>query len=737
MAVSWDPTPGTYRLTAADELAKGLEERLNGPLIAALKKVALPCLVAQASARVRQPADCPEGLSPALGGELAAALGAASGSLEINLAPHPAAVRELLLAAIAEDLETADRRVLVLGLDGLDWDLVIPWVEAGRMPNLNRLMRAGSWGTMETLVPTLSPLIWTTAATGVAPDRHGILDFVEKEPTRGILLPVTGRNRKVPAVWNLASALGRTVGVVGWWATWPAEKVRGMMVTDRLYYTLTQGISEAVFRQDPPELVSPGERTAEITALRDRAVEETDWRAVRYFMDVPEHRFATAVTENRGMEDPVDGFRRILASTRTYLGAGLQLAAEKPDLLMVYLEGTDTIGHLLAPYMPPPTLEVDPESAATYIKAVPKYFEIVDRWIGRFLEHYPLSEAAVVVVSDHGFKWDEDRPRGLSGTAGPTAPLWHETDAIFVVAGRGIERRGRIAASEASVYDVAPTVMALLGLPAGAGWPGSVLPGTGDPALEPIDYQPLVPPASYRPRFSGDDVPVDPEFIAKLRSLGYLGGGEGEPAAEPIATSDPRSSSPAAVDTASATRGQLNNLAVVKINQKEYEEGERLLRQAIELSPEYPSPHYNLRRIYMETGRYDDADRELWIAVSKGLRDPERTIDRAAADYDNLDLQQRTVSLLSEAIRRYADHEPFWVHLLVARIRLDQCGEGLETGAEAAKKFPASAPVHAFYGLLAGCAGDVATARRAIERSLAINPDQARLRQTLAGLPAG
>ena len=736
VTVRWDPAPGSYSLSVGDDLTQGFEDRVKDPVIATLEQVELRCLVARPST-LDPPADddCPDDLSPILSRELASTLDAAEENLQVDLTPDPSAVRELLLATLEEDLKAPKRRTLVLGLDGFDWDLVMPWVDSGKMPNLKRLMRAGTWGTMETLVPTLSPLIWTTVATGVSPDRHGILDFVEKEPSRDILLPITGRNRLVPAVWNLASALGRTVGVVGWWATWPAEKVRGVMVTDRLYYTLTQGISETVFRQDPPEMVFPEERTEEITELRDRAVEETDWRAVRYFMDVPENQFATAVAENNGMEDPVDGFRRILASSRTYLGAGLKLAAEKPDLLMVYLEGTDTIGHLLAPYMPPPVLDIDPARAATYVKAVPKYFEIVDRWIGRFLEHYPLSEAAVVVVSDHGFKWQEGRPRGLSGTAGPTAPLWHETDAVFVVAGQGVERRGRIAASEASVYDVAPTIMALLGLPAGAGWPGSVLPGTGDPALTPIDYLPLVPPTSYRPQLAGDDIPIDPEFIAKLRSLGYLGGGESGTAAETGAATTTPSTSAAPVDTSSATRGQLNNLAVVKINQKDYAEGERLLRRAIELSPEYPSPHYNLRRIYMETERYDDADRELWLAVSKGLRDPERTIDRAAADYETLDLQGRTVPLLTEALQRFPDHEPFWVHLLVARIRLDQCSEGLEVGAEASAKFPDSAPVHAFYGLLAGCDGDVATARVALERSLAINPDQAKLRRMLDEMP--
>ncbi|MCP3957268.1 MAG: hypothetical protein GY719_05395 [bacterium] len=743
VSVGWDPAPGTYRLSATEDLVTGLGDRAATPIVAVIQEVPLRCLVPETLADTTVgEEECPPDLVPTLAGQIASVIGAEAASLEVTLAPDPTAVRELLLATIAEEFGPPDTRVLVLALDGLDWDFVLPWVRAGDMPNLARLMDAGTWGRMETLVPTLSPLIWTTVATGVSPDRHGILDFVEKEPTRGILLPVTGRSRKVPAVWNLASAFGRSVGVVGWWASWPAERVRGTVVTDRLYYTLTQGISEAVFRSDPPEMVFPAERTAEIAALRDRAVKETDWQAVQYFMNIPEQQFIDAVAANRGMEDPVDGFRRILASTRTYLGAGLQLAGEKPDLLMVYLEGTDTLGHLLAPYMPPPTLDVDPAEAAVYVEAVPKYFQIVDRWIGRFLEHYPLSETAVLVVSDHGFKWTESRPRGLSGTAGPTAPLWHETDAVFVAAGRGIERRGELPRSgsandpPASIYDVAPTVLALLGLPAGAGWEGSVLPGCPSPELQPIDYEPLVPPSSYQPQLADDATPVDPEFIAKLRSLGYLGGAPGS-APSPPAAAPSNDDEHAALDTSSATRGQLNNLAVVKINQKEYAEAERLLLQAIGLSPEYPSPHYNLRRIYMETQRYDDADRELWTAVSKGLRDPERTLDQAAKDYDDLDLQERSVALLTRAIERFPDHEPFWVHLLVVRIRLDQCVEGLELGRRGVVRFPGSAPVHAFHGLAAGCAGDLGTARSALERSLEINPDQEKLRRTLANLPPG
>ncbi len=737
----WRPATGSYPLAPGEEPAAGFAARVAESARAALSDLPVGCLLEEREMLPDCPAEPGAGVAAAAG----ASIGVDAGRIRVALQADPEAVRAHVLASIAAGLPGTGRRVLVLGLDGLDWDLVLPWARQGRMPNLARLLATGTWGTLETLVPTLSPLIWTTIATGVAPDRHGILDFVERDPARNVMVPVTGRNRRVPALWNLASALGREVAVVGWWGSWPAERVRGVVVSDRLYYTLTQGLTREVLREDLPDLVYPAERTAELVELRDRAVAETDWRAVRYFMRVPEARFAAAVAAERGMDDPVDGFRRMLAATRTYLGAGLALATAKPDLAMVYLEGTDTIGHLLAPYVAPPTLDVDPDEAALLVEAVPRYFEVVDRWLGRYLESYPLSEHTWLVVSDHGFKWSAGRPRGVSGTAGPTAPLWHELDAVFLAAGPGVERRGRVE-EPASVYDLAPTVAALLGLPADAGWPGSPLPGCPAATLAPIDYAPLVPPESYRQE-GGGVAPIDPEALAKLEALGYLGGGRsaggtttGTPpdaaleaaASRPSrAPAEPRPSEPAAPST---TRGELNNLAILRIQEKRYDEAEALLRRAIAQSPDYPSPHFNLRRIYMETGRYDEADRELWLAVDKGLRDTERTIDKAAADYEDLDLVERAATVLARAVERYPAHEPFWVHLMVVRIRLEQCAAARDLGREAANRFPESAPVHAFYGLSAACAGDVATARTALERSLALNPDQATLRRTLADL---
>lgn len=379
LALAWHPAPGEYALVPAGSAREGLSRHLDPAVRQALAELLAACLVPQ----LRDAVDCSDDPAESVVAAVASVLRARPPSLRATLTAPPATVQALVLARLREQLPDPTSRVLVLGLDGLDWDFVLPLVDAGGMPNLEHLMEVGTWGRMEALVPTLSPLLWTSMATGVSADRHGILDFVEKDPETGQTVPVTGRGRRVPAIWNIASALGRRVAVVGWWATWPAERVNGVMISDRLYYTLTQGLDPDALRGDPPEMIQPQDRTGEFTRLRDRAVRETDWQVMRHFLPIPRDRYERAIRAERGMEDPVDGFRRIVAATRTYMRSGLKLAEEGQDLMMVYLEGTDTTGHLLARYLPPPTdPDIDAADARLYAAAVRRYFEAVDRWIG-------------------------------------------------------------------------------------------------------------------------------------------------------------------------------------------------------------------------------------------------------------------------------------------------------------------------------------------------------------------
>ena len=113
--------------------------------------------------------------------------------------------------------------MIFVGLDGADWQLLDQYMARGVMPNLKRLTAEGTAGTVETLHPPLSPIVWTTMMTGVDPLEHRILDFVRLNPATGQKEPITSDERKAPAIWNMATWAGRHVGVFGLWATYPAE----------------------------------------------------------------------------------------------------------------------------------------------------------------------------------------------------------------------------------------------------------------------------------------------------------------------------------------------------------------------------------------------------------------------------------------------------------------------------------------------------------------------------------
>ena len=105
------------------------------------------------------------------------------------------------------------RRIVLLGLDAADWLAIDPLVTAGKLPTFARLEQLGRTGIMLSTPPLVSPMIWTTIATGVEPENHGVLDFMVDLPD-GRQAPVGSSQRLAPAIWNMFSAAGRRVAVV-------------------------------------------------------------------------------------------------------------------------------------------------------------------------------------------------------------------------------------------------------------------------------------------------------------------------------------------------------------------------------------------------------------------------------------------------------------------------------------------------------------------------------------------
>ena len=237
----------------------------------------------------------------------------------------------------------------------------------------------------------------------------------------------------MPAIWNVAAAAKRRVGVFGLWATFPAEKLGegDVVVSDRLFAFQHQ-------QSAPPEgFVSPPERAEWARAALVRAEGEVDCRRLREFVpDTSEAECETARTDRDPYARPISGLRRILVETQVYDElARSWIESESPDLAIVYIQGTDAIGHVLGRFFPPRLPSTEERDFARFSEVPGRYFEEIDRLLGRYRALAEKLGARLVVASDHGFTWSAGRPEGLSSLAVATAAKWHRKDGIYLVWG--------------------------------------------------------------------------------------------------------------------------------------------------------------------------------------------------------------------------------------------------------------------------------------------------------------
>src|SRR6185369_11861033 len=140
-------------------------------------------------------------------------------------------------------------KVLVIGVDAGEWDVLGPLLDQGKVPTFARLRDKGASGRIRSLEPlTKSPIIWASIATGKVPQKHGISDFFVKRAEKDRAAareagkggdaesPTTSNLWKARPVWDILGSLGKKVGVVGWWTTWPAQPVNGDLVSDYVGY---------------------------------------------------------------------------------------------------------------------------------------------------------------------------------------------------------------------------------------------------------------------------------------------------------------------------------------------------------------------------------------------------------------------------------------------------------------------------------------------------------------------
>ncbi len=478
-------------------------------------------------------------------------------------------------------------KLLIVGWDAADWKIIDPLLQAGEMPRLRGLIERGVRGDLSTLHPILSPLLWTSIATGKTADKHGVLNFIEPDPAGAGLRVACSTTRRTKALWNILTQSGRRTHVVSWYASHPAEPIGGVCVSN----LLQEGMPSAPGDPWPllPGAVHPASMAERVGSLRlhpgELAREEMEALVPRLAEIDPSDRRLLCLARLVAQGSSVHN----VATSLLESGGG-----EAWDCLMVYYEAIDVAGHHFMRYHPPRMDGVTERDFEVFRGVVPAVYRLQDMMLGALLD-LAGPDATVVLASDHGFHSDHLRPRAQPLPDDPFAAMdatWHRPLGMLVMAGPGIRKSERVYG--ANLLDITPTALTLMGLPVGADMDGRVLVEAFEepPPIERVfSWDTMEGEAGQHP----PDLRVDPfeagDAMKQLADLGYV----------------QQPSPDAAAQRALVARETRFNLAIVYMSTRRVREAMPLFEALARETPDEPRYALNLAQCYHNVGRYADS----------------------------------------------------------------------------------------------------------------------------------
>jgi predicted AlkP superfamily phosphohydrolase/phosphomutase len=264
-------------------------------------------------------------------------------------------------------------KAVVIGLDAATWTVIRPWMAEGKMPNLAKLMKAGVSGTLESILPPITPPAWTSFMTGKNPGKHGIFHFVETEHGGYAMNYANATSRRSPTVWKLLNNAGYSVGTMNVPFTYPPEPLNGFQISG----------------MDTPSENSPFIHPPE---LREELVKHLGGIQ----LDI---RFLGAMSTDERRNQVLAEMEQM---DNQWTKAALYLLENHPqDVMMFVFMSIDTVQHYFWQHMDNEHFLHDPKRAPKFGDAVRKVYERLDAAAGQIIDRLP-AETAVFVVSDHG-----------------------------------------------------------------------------------------------------------------------------------------------------------------------------------------------------------------------------------------------------------------------------------------------------------------------------------------------
>lgn len=245
-------------------------------------------------------------------------------------------------------------KTLIIGLDAATWKVIDPLLESEDLPNISDIIENGVRGPLSTTVPPMTPLAWTSMATGANPGRHGIFDFLEQTRETGEVSPVDFSSMDTPTFWDIFADQGKEIGVINYPMVHPPREIDPFFIG-------------GIPAHEKQKISYPDE--------------------VQQFLDEIGYRVHPHVDPE---VNPEQFYWEVEELTETQVNATVELTKQhNPETLCTVLMGIDWIQHHFWGEM------IDGENA------LEKFYKFIDSMVGRLLELLD-DDGHVILMSDHG-----------------------------------------------------------------------------------------------------------------------------------------------------------------------------------------------------------------------------------------------------------------------------------------------------------------------------------------------
>lgn len=262
-----------------------------------------------------------------------------------------------------------ENKVMVIGLDGADWRLLTPWIEAGHLPTFRKLVSEGVTGPLRSTIRPESSVSWSSFSTGVNPGKHGVFGFVERLENEYAFKLTNGSSVRARRFWDLLGEAGHKVGILNVPITYPPDPVNGFIVSGML---------------------TPG------TDVRFAYPEELRRRLLDRFDD-----YVFEVSDSTHDKGKLQNLVRRYTHQQTET-AFLLIDEEPWDLFVVVFTGPDRLQHFLWADADRHHPHHDPALASRFGSAILDHYQTLDRSLAQILDRVP-PDTMIFLVSDHGF----------------------------------------------------------------------------------------------------------------------------------------------------------------------------------------------------------------------------------------------------------------------------------------------------------------------------------------------